>query len=435
MSGRGTSRAYDAQVDRLFVTGGARLAGSVRVSGAKNSGLKLMAAALLAPGRSVLRNVPRILDTLAMAELLEHLGVGVDWTDHAVEIDAAELGSEEAPYELVRRMRASTAVLGSLLARLGRARVAMPGGDEIGSRPIDLHVRGLERMGAEITSEHGFLIARATQLHGASITLDYPSVGATENLMMAGVAARGTTVIDNAAREPEIADLAEFLRAMGARIDGAGTSTVEIDGVDRFEPVEHTVIPDRIEAGTWACAAAATRGDVVLQSARADHLDLLLSKLADGGAEVAVTDNGLRVRADERLGAIDFVTLPYPGIATDFQPILLALLATANGTSIATENVFEGRFLYVDELRRMGADIRTEGHHAVIRGVDRLSAAPVRALDIRAGAAMVIAGLCADGITEVADMFHVDRGYEDFEAKLERLGAEVRRERELVTLP
>jgi UDP-N-acetylglucosamine 1-carboxyvinyltransferase len=422
-------------VDRLFVTGGARLAGSVRVSGAKNSGLKLMAAALLAPGRSVLRNVPRILDTLAMAELLEHLGVRVEWTDDAVEIDAADLGSEEAPYELVRRMRASTAVLGSLLARLGRARVAMPGGDEIGSRPIDLHVRGLERMGAEITSEHGFLIARATRLQGASITLDYPSVGATENLMMAGVAARGTTVIDNAAREPEIADLAEFLRAMGARIGGAGTSTVEIDGVEGFEPVEHTVIPDRIEAGTWACAAAATRGNVVLESARADHLDLLLSKLADAGAEVAVTDDGFRVRLEERLGAIDFVTLPYPGIATDFQPLLLAVLATANGTSIATENVFEGRFLYVDELRRMGADIRTEGHHAVIRGVDRLSAAPVRALDIRAGAAMVIAGLCADGVTEVADMFHVDRGYEDFEAKLERLGAEVRRERELVTLP
>jgi UDP-N-acetylglucosamine 1-carboxyvinyltransferase len=422
-------------MDRLFVTGGSRLAGSVRISGAKNSALKLMAASLLAPGTSVLRNVPRILDCVTMGELLEHLGARVAWDGDAVSIDASELSSADAPYELVRRMRASTAVLGSLVARVGRAQVAMPGGDEIGARPIDLHVQGLRRMGADIRTEHGFLVATCERLRGASITLDYPSVGATENLLMAAVTAAGTTVIDNAAREPEIADIAAFLTSMGARIDGAGTSTIEIDGVASLVPAEHTVIPDRIEAGTFAVAAVATCGDVTLDGGRTDHLDLFLAKLADAGASIDLVDGGVRVRQAERPRAIDFVTLPYPGVATDFQPILMAMLATASGTSIATENVFEGRFLYVPELQRMGADIRTEGHHAVICGVERLSAAPVRALDIRAGAAMVIAALSADGVTEVMDMHHVDRGYEGFEAKLEGLGAEVRRERELVTLP
>ena len=422
-------------MDRLFVTGGSRLVGSVRISGAKNSALKLMAASLLARGTSVLRNVPRILDCVTMGELLEHLGALVTWDGDAVSIDASELTSADAPYELVRRMRASTAVLGSLVARSGRAQVAMPGGDEIGARPIDLHVQGLRRMGADVRAEHGFLVATCDRLRGASITLDYPSVGATENLLMAAATAAGTTVIDNAAREPEIADIAAFLTSMGARIDGAGTSTIEIDGVSSLVPAEHTVIPDRIEAGTFAAAAVATRGDVTLDGGRTDHLDLFLAKLADAGAAIDLVEGGVRVRQAERSRAIDFVTLPYPGVATDFQPILMAMLATASGTSIATENVFESRFLYVPELQRMGADIRTEGHHAVICGVERLSAAPVRALDIRAGAAMVIAALSADGITEVGDMQHVDRGYEGFEAKLEGLGAEVRRERELVTLP
>jgi len=423
-------------MDRLLVTGGARLEGSVRVSGAKNSALKLMAASLLAPGRTVLRNVPRILDCRLMGSVLDRLGVGVTWDADEVTIDAAGLDSYEAPYELVSQMRASIVVLGPLLARAGRARVSLPGGDEIGSRPIDLHLAGLQRMGAEIHLEHGFVIAEAPHgLRGATLTLDYPSVGATENLMMAAVAARGTTVIDNAAREPEIADLAAFLVSMGARIDGAGTSTIEIEGVDTFAPTLHTTIPDRIEAGTWAVAAVATQGDVVLREARADHLELLLSKLADAGAEVSVTLEGLRIRQPRRPRAIDFVTLPYPGLATDFQPILLAMLAVADGTGIATENVFERRFLYVDELRRMGADVRTEGHHAVIRGVPRLSAAPVRALDIRAGAAMVVAALCADGVTEIADLQHVDRGYEDLEAKLTGLGARVRREGGAMLVP
>ena len=422
-------------MDRLFVDGGARLAGSVRVSGAKNSALKLMAAALLAPGVSRLRNVPRIQDCFTMGEVLEQLGAGVTWEDGGVSVDATSLSSVEAPYELVRQMRASITVLGPLLARTGEAKVAMPGGDNIGSRPIDLHLEGLRRMGATIDAEHGFLVARADGLVGTSITLDYPSVGATENLLMAAVTADGITVIDNAAREPEIADLATFLASMGAGIHGAGAATIEIEGVETLTPAEHRAIPDRIEAGTWAAAAVATRGEVMLEGARPEHLELFLEKLVEGGAEIRMTDAGLRIRQPDRARAADFVTLPYPGIATDFQPIMLAMLATASGTSIATENVFEGRFMYVDELRRMGADIRTEGHHAVIRGVERLSAAPVRALDIRAGAAMAIAALTADGTSEIADIEHVDRGYEGFEAKLSALGARVRRDPELVRLP
>lgn len=423
-------------MERLLVKGGARLSGTVRISGAKNSALKLMAAALLAPGRTVLRNVPRIQDCLTMGQVLEHLGAGVVWKPGEVIIDTSSLTSVEAPYELVRQMRASIVVLGPLLARAGRARVAMPGGDNIGSRPIDLHINGLIKMGARIRSEHGFLEAETPDgLRGASITLDYPSVGATENLMMAAVAARGTTVIDNAAREPEIADIAHFLIEMGARISGAGSNTLEIEGVQGFSPVTHEVIADRIETGTWAAAALATRGDVTLSGARPDHLEIFLDKLVDAGAVVELTEGGLRVWQEGRPRAVDFVTLPYPGLATDFQPILMAALSVASGTSIATENVFESRFLYVGELRRMGADISTEGHHAVIRGVERLSAAPVRALDIRAGAAMVIAALCADGVTAVSDMEHVDRGYEMFEEKLTALGAKVRREPELITLP
>ncbi len=422
-------------MDRLLVTGGARLAGTVSVSGAKNSALKLMAASLLAPGRSVITNVPRIRDCLVMAEMLEHLGVICQVSRGTVSLDATVVDGFEAPHELVRQMRASIVILGPLLARCGRARVALPGGDEIGARPVELHVRGLQRMGATFRSEHGYLVAEAPNLHGASITLDYPSVTATENLLLAAVLARGTTVIDNAAREPEIADLAMFLTTMGAQVDGAGTSTIEIAGVDELRPAEHATVPDRIEAGTWAAGAVATLGDVTIANANPAHLDLLLTKLADAGAEIEMTEAGLRVRQAMRPRSVDFVTLPYPGIATDFQPILLAMLAVADGTSIVTENVFEGRFLYVGELQRMGADIRTEGHHAVVRGVPRLSAAPVRALDIRAGMALVIAALCADGETEIADVHHIDRGYEDHEGKLRALGAHVRREGDAVVIP
>jgi UDP-N-acetylglucosamine 1-carboxyvinyltransferase len=422
-------------MDRFLVTGGARLSGSIPIAGAKNSALKLMAAALLAPGRTVLSNVPRIQDCLTMVEVLQHLGADVTWEDDLA-IDASDVLSVEAPYELVSRMRASILVLGPLLARCGRARVAMPGGCNIGSRKIDLHVRGLEKMGARFSSEHGFLEGVAPRgLFGATISLDFPSVGATENVMMAAVAARGTTVIENAAREPELSDLAEFLQEMGGRIEGVGTPTIEILGPGDFHPVRHSVIPDRIEAGTFAIAASATGGRVLLERARGDQMDLVLAKLAELGAEVLVTEAGVAVGLGDRARAVDFVTLPYPGFPTDLQPQMMALLSVAEGTSIVTENVFESRFMFVDELNRMGADIRTEGHHAVIRGVDHLSAAPVRALDIRAGAAMVIAALCADGVTAIEDMYHVDRGYQDFEAKLLGLGAEVRRERQLTPAP
>lgn len=422
-------------MDRLLVTGGTSLQGSVPIAGAKNSALKLMAAALLADGRSTIHNVPRIQDCVTMVEVLEHLGAGAAWKNGTLVVETSEVQPRETPYELVSRMRASILVLGPLLARFGRARVAMPGGCNIGSRKIDLHVRGLEKMGARFTSEHGYLEARTDGLRGAVITLDFPSVGATENALMAAVAARGTTVIENAAREPELSDLASFLTEMGARIDGVGTPTVEIEGVDAFTPVEHTVIPDRVEAGTFAIATCATGGSVVLEGARGDHMDLVFAKLADAGADVLATEEGVAISMQERPKAVDLVTLPYPGFPTDLQPQMMALLAAAEGTSIVTENVFESRFMFVDELNRMGADIRTEGHHAVIRGVEHLSAAPVRALDIRAGAALVIAALATNGVTEIQDMYHVDRGYQEFESKLTRLGAVVRRERELsVTL-
>ncbi len=419
--------------DRLLVSGGARLDGTVRIAGAKNSALKLMAASVLADGRSTLRNVPHIQDCVTMVEVLEHLGVSGMWDDGALVLDTAGVEPRETPYELVSRMRASILVLGPLLARFGTARVAMPGGCNIGSRAIDLHVRGLEKMGVSFSSEHGFLVAETKGLRGAIVNLDFPSVGATENVLMAAVAARGTTVIENAAREPELADLAAFLVEMGAQVEGIGTPTIEIEGVDAFRPVDHTVIPDRVEAGTFAIAACATSGHVVLAGARPDHLDLVLSKLADAGADVLATEDGVAVSMGTRPRCVDLVTLPYPGFPTDLQPQMMSLLAAAEGTSIVTENVFESRFMFVDELNRMGADIRTEGHHAVIRGVERLSAAPVRALDIRAGAAMIVAGLTADGMTEIEDMYHVDRGYQDLEGKLTALGAVVRRERELST--
>jgi UDP-N-acetylglucosamine 1-carboxyvinyltransferase len=417
-------------MDRLVVTGGRRLEGAVRISGAKNSALKLMAASLLAEGQTVLENVPSIVDCITMVEVLERLGAGVTWDGSELTIDTRGAAGIEAPYELVRKMRASIIVLGPLLARYGHGRVAMPGGCNIGSRNIDLHMKGLERMGVEFTSEHGYLEAKAPNLHGAFISLDFPSVGATENVLMAAVGARGLTVIENAAREPEIQDLADMLVAMGARIEGSGTTTIEVEGVERFEPVRHRVLPDRIEAGTYAIATCMTGGEVKLDDAPTDHLDLVLDKLTQAGAGIAIEDATITVRMDERPSAADFVTLPYPGFPTDLQPQMMALLSIARGTSIITENVFESRFMFVDELNRMGADIRTEGHHAVIRGVERLSAAPVRALDIRAGAAMIIAALAADGSTEIFDLYHIDRGYQDFDGRLAALGAQVCRKRE-----
>jgi UDP-N-acetylglucosamine 1-carboxyvinyltransferase len=414
-------------VDVIRVTGGARLAGEVGVVGAKNSALKLMAAALLAPGRSVLTNVPRITDIAIMAEVLRRLGCTVALVEDRVEIDVPDEPGSEADYDLVRRLRASICVLGPLLTRRGYVRVAHPGGDAIGSRGLDMHIAGLRRMGAEISGEHGFVIASAPRLHGATIWLDFPSVGATENLLMAAVLAKGVTEIDNAAREPEIVDICRMLSAMGGKIDGAGTSRLTVEGVDRLEPVVHRTVGDRIVAGTWAFAAAMTRGDVTVRGCDPGFLEIALDKLVDAGAAVEPGDGSFRVRAAGRPRAVDVVTLPYPGFATDLLPMAIGLAAVSEGASLITENIFDGRFMFINEMVRLGADIRTDGHHAVVRGRQRLSGAPVEATDIRAGAGLIVAGLCAEGVTEVGHVYHVDRGYPDFVADLRGLGAVVER--------
>ena len=414
-------------MERFLISGGTPLRGRVAAGGAKNSALKIMAATLLAPGTYRLERVPRIADVETMGRVLDRLGAHAEFVGDACSITVPERLEAEAPYDLVRAMRASIIVLGPLLARTGRARVAMPGGCNIGSRKIDLHLRGLERMGAEISFDHGYLAARADGLHAAQISLDFPSVGATENLLMAAALAKGTTQVENAAREPEIQDLARFLMAMGAQIEGAGTPTIEVTGVAELRPADHSVIGDRIETGTFLLAAAATRGDVTVSDVDPESLDLVLAKLTDAGATVDAGVSSVRVALEGRPQPVDFVTLPYPGFPTDLQPQMMVLLATGDGTSIATENVFESRFMFVDELIRMGADIRTEGHHAVIRGRTGLEAAQVHAPDIRAGAALVIAGLAATGDTEVTGVGYIDRGYEGFEGKLAGLGAQITR--------
>jgi UDP-N-acetylglucosamine 1-carboxyvinyltransferase len=417
-----------ARVDVIRVKGGTSLTGEVAVGGAKNSALKLMAVALLAPGRSVVENVPRITDIAIMAEVLRRLGCQVTLEGGQATIDVPAEPGSEADYDLVRRLRASICVLGPLLARTGYVRVALPGGDMIGSRGLDMHVSGLARMGAQISGEHGFVIASAPGgLRGSKIWLDFPSVGATENLLMAAVLAKGVTEIDNAAREPEIVDICEMLTGMGARIGGAGTSTLTIEGVDELHPVRHTTIGDRIVGGTWAFASAMTRGDVTVQGVRPEFLDIALDKLVTAGATVEPGDNKFRVRMADRPKAVDIVTLPFPGFATDLLPMALGLAAVAEGSSLVTENIFDGRFMFVNEMVRLGADIRTDGHHAVVNGRERLSGAPVRATDIRAGAGLVIAGLCAEGVTEVGEVHHIDRGYPDFVSDLAKLGVEVER--------
>jgi UDP-N-acetylglucosamine 1-carboxyvinyltransferase len=416
-------------VQVLRVTGGARLAGEVSVVGAKNSVLKLMAAALLAPGETTIGNLPAISDVSTMHELLGRLGCevteSVQGSVDSVRVRVPERPMSEAPYELVRKIRGSICVLGPLLARTGRARVALPGGDAIGSRPLDMHFSGLERMGADIRTEHGYIIAEASGLRAATIWLDFPSVGATENILTAAVLAKGTTVIDNAAREPEIVDLCKMLVSMGAQIEGQGSSTLEITGVDELHPTAHVAVADRIVAGTWAFAAAATLGDVTVRNARPEHLELALDKLVRSGADVELLANGFRLQMQNRPRSFDVVTLPYPGLATDLQPQAIALLSIADGTAMITENLFEGRFMFCDEIARMGADVRTDGHHAVVRGRERLSGAPVRATDIRAGVGLVIAGLVAEGVTEVAEIRHIDRGYVRIEEQLRSLGADV----------
>jgi UDP-N-acetylglucosamine 1-carboxyvinyltransferase len=416
-------------VDRFRVQGGARLRGEVTVDGAKNSVLKLMAAALLAPGRTTLTAVPDILDIEYMAAVLRRLGCDVEVGAGTVVIDVPETLEHEAPYELVRRLRASICVLGPLVARCGRAKVALPGGDNIGSRALDMHIAGLAKLGATTESEHGYILTSAPDgLRGATVWLDFPSVGATENVLMAAVLAEGTTVIDNAAREPEIVDLADMLCAMGAKVGGAGSSTIEVEGVSSLSPTAHRTVADRIVAGTWAVAAAMTRGDVTVRNANPHHLELPLDKLVTAGADVELMADGFRVFMERRPEAVDIMTLPYPGFPTDLQPAYIALNTIASGAAMVTENVFEARFMFIDEMVRLGAEIKTEGHHAVVRGREQLSGAPVRAHDIRAGAGLVLAGLVAEGETIVTDVHHIDRGYAGFVEKMCALGAVMVRE-------
>ena len=417
-------------MERFRVVGGARLSGVVKVSGAKNSALKLMAATLLAPGKSTITNLPDIADVEYMAELLTRLGckVQISKDKSEVAIDVPNEIAHRADYDLVRKLRASINVLGPLVTRVKKAEVALPGGDAIGSRGLDFHIDGLTQMGAQVHSEHGYVIAEApTGLVGAAITLEFPSVGATENLMTAAVLAKGVTTIDNAAREPDVVDLGEFLIAMGAKISGLGSHTIEVTGVAKLNPATHATLPDRIVAGTWAFAAAMTRGDITIENGRVDHLELPLDKLVAAGAVITTTENGFRVKMDRRPSAVDVATLPYPGFPTDLQPMVITLNAIADGTSLVTENVFEGRFMFVNELLRLGAKVSVDGHHAAITGIKQLSAAPVAATDIRAGAGLVLAALVSDGETIIEDAFHIDRGYPDFAEQLTQLGADVRR--------
>jgi UDP-N-acetylglucosamine 1-carboxyvinyltransferase len=414
-------------VERFLVTGGSRLTGTVGVAGAKNSVLKLMAAALLAEGTTEIANCPEILDVPLMADVLRGLGAEVTLDGDTVAITTPADLSFHADFPAVGRLRASVCVLGPLMGRCRQAQVALPGGDAIGSRPLDMHQSGLRALGASMSIGHGKVVGSAAELRGAVIGLDFPSVGATENILMAAVLARGTTVIDNAAREPEIIDLAQLLVQMGARIDGAGTATITIDGVDRLHPTSHRTVGDRVVGGTWAYAAAITRGSVRVEGVDPEFMTAPLERLSSAGGLIDTEPEAVTVTMPERAEAVDFITMPYPGFPTDLQPMALALAAVADGHSLITENVFEARFRFVDELIRMGADARTDGHHASLRGRDQLSSAPVWATDIRAGAGLVLAGLAADGVTEVHEVFHIDRGYPHFVEDMQKLGGRIER--------
>ena len=409
------------------VEGGAPLTGAVAVPGAKNSVLKLMAATLLAPGTSELMNVPDIEDVAIMSELLRRLGCEVNHVGSAITVTVPHHPDHRADYDLVRKMRASICVLGPLLARCGAADVAVPGGDNIGSRGLDMHVDALRKMGAHVKNEHGYLLAESEGLFGAEVFLDFPSVGATETILMAAVTATGESIIENAAREPEIIDICMMLVNMGADISGIGSSTLIISGVNSLKPVSHRVVSDRIVAGTWAIAAVMTQGDLTISGVPPQYLALPLEKLQTAGARVESGGDTIRVRMNERSQCVDIVTLPYPGFPTDLQPQFIALNAIGQGASLVTENLFEARFRFVQELARLGADVRTDGHHALIRGREALSGAPVEATDIRAGAGLVLAGLVAQGSTTVYGVSHIDRGYAGFVETLQGLGAKIER--------
>lgn len=406
------------------------LRGEVEISGSKNAVLPILAATLMSEGQCEINDVPALRDVDVMCRLLRSMGSEVreDYANNAIYVETANIVAEEVPYELVKRMRASFFVMGPLLAKTGKARIAQPGGCAIGERPIDLHLKGLRILGARISESHGFVEAAADKLKGGKVYLDFPSVGATENIMMAATLAEGQTVIENAAEEPEIVDLANFLNKMGARIKGAGTDTIKIEGVERLHGTRHAVIPDRIETGTFMLAAAITRGDVLIKNSVPDHVKPVIAKLMECGVVIEDTDEGMRVRGDVNpLISTDIKTLPYPGFPTDMQSLFMALLTTTEGPSIVIETVFENRFMHVGELNRMGANIKIDGKSALIAGNRKLQGAQVLSTDLRAGAALVLAGLTAEGITEVSEIYHIDRGYEKFKEKLNGLGAKVRR--------
>lgn len=418
-------------VERIIVTGGQTLKGTVRVEGAKNAVLPILAASLLASkNKNMIKDVPNLADVGTIGEVLKSLNAIVEFNVEKNEmiIDASMKLSSEAQFEFVSKMRASILVMGSLLARNGYARVALPGGCAIGSRPIELHLKGFEAMGAEISFGHGYVEAKVKdELKGAEIYLDFPSVGATENIMTAAALAKGTTVIENAAKEPEIVDLANFINAMGGRVIGAGTDTIRIEGVKELKGCEHYIIPDRIEAGTFMVAAAITRGDVFIENAVPEHMTALIAKMREMGVEVIEEDEGVRVRSNDPLKAVDIKTMPHPGFPTDMQSQMMALMLTANGTSIITETVFENRFMHVEEFRRMNADAKIEGRSVFIEGGKNLQGAEVSATDLRAAAALILTGLVSEGVTRVTKLHHLDRGYVDFHKKLASLGAQIER--------
>ncbi|HET7521783.1 MAG TPA: UDP-N-acetylglucosamine 1-carboxyvinyltransferase [Bacillales bacterium] len=418
-------------MEKIIVRGGRRLNGTVKVEGAKNAVLPVIAASLLARnGTSTLYNVPALADVYTIEEVLRHLNADIQFENNTVTVRAGNLLNTEAPFEYVRKMRASFLVMGSLLARVGHARIALPGGCAIGSRPIDQHLKGFEAMGAKVKVGNGFIEAWARQrLKGAKIYLDFPSVGATENIMMAATLARGTTTIENAAEEPEIVCLANYLNAMGAKVRGAGTGTIRIEGVDELIGAEHDIIPDRIEAGTFMVAGAVTGGNVYVQGAVPEHLRALIAKMEEMGVTIVEEEDGLRVIGPNRLKAVDIKTMPYPGFPTDMQPQIMALLLKADGTGVISETVFENRFMHVEEFRRMSGDIKIEGRSAIVSGPNQLQGAEVSATDLRAGSALALAGLMADGVTQITGLEHIDRGYVDFAEKLEALGADIKRVR------
>lgn len=417
-------------MDKILIEGGQALSGSVRVSGAKNAALPIIASCILSPGRHSLGGIPDLRDIQTISSIMSGMGVELAAKGGSMTVDTTDLREGEAPYDLVRTMRASILLLGPLLARLGRARISLPGGCAIGARPVNLHLKALAAMGAEMHLDRGYIHAKARRLRGADIFFDIPTVTGTENIMMAAVGAEGRSELRNAAREPEVSDLADVLRKMGARIEGDGTDTIVVHGVGELSSVEHTVIPDRIEAGTFMVAAAITGGDVLVEGCRPEHLSAVIEKLRAAGVGIEQEAAGVRVRGPERVSAVDIKTMPFPGFPTDLQAQFMALISVARGSSIISETVFENRFIHVSELRRMGADIEIDGNQALVRGRDRLLAAPVMATDLRASASLVLAGLVAEGgPTEVRRIYHLDRGYEALEVKFRKLGARIWREK------